>query len=476
VHKLDTYYIGGQWVAPAEGGQVHEMVCPVTEAVTGTVHMGTHEDVERAVAAARAAWPDWSASSVADRVALLTRIIERYTARYDELARAVNTEIGAPIKLSHELQARVGLAQLHSVRAALEAFDFVERRGATEIVREAVGVVALITPWNWPLNQIAAKVAPALAAGCTIVLKPSEIAPLDARLFAEILDEAGVPPGVFNLIYGDGATVGAALSGHPDVDMVSITGSTRAGAQVATNAAGTIKRVTQELGGKSPNLIFEDADLPAAVKASVIACMLNSGQTCIAPTRLLVQRSQYEAAIEMACATANALKVGDPAEPDTVLGPISNRAQYEKVQRLIAIGVEEGARLVAGGPGRPPHLARGFFARPTVFADVRNDMTIAREEIFGPVLAILPFDSEEEAVAIANDTPYGLAAYVWSGDPARARRVAARLRAGSVQINGAKMDLAAPFGGMKASGNGREHGAYGLAEFLEYKQVTGCAQ
>jgi aldehyde dehydrogenase (NAD+) len=475
VHKLDTYYIGGQWVAPAEGGQVHEMVCPVTEARIGAVHLGTHEDVERAVGAARAAFADWATTDVATRAALLTRIIERYTARYDELASAVNVEIGAPVKLSHELQARVGLAQLQSVRAALETFEFVERRGATEIVREAVGVVALITPWNWPLNQIAAKVAPALAAGCTVVLKPSEIAPLDARLFADILDEAGVPPGVFNLIYGDGATVGAALAGHPDVDMVSITGSTRAGAQVALNAAGTIKRVAQELGGKSPSLIFEDADLPAAVRASVLACMLNSGQTCIAPTRLLVQRSLYEAAVEVARATANALKVGDPAEPDTILGPISNRAQYEKVQRLIATGVEEGARLVAGGVGRPPNLARGFFARPTVFADVRNDMTIAREEIFGPVLAILPFDTEEEAIAIANDTPYGLAAHVWSGDPVRARRVAARLRAGSVQINGAKMDLTAPFGGMKASGNGREHGAYGLAEFLEYKQVTGRA-
>ncbi|CAG9274327.1 3-succinoylsemialdehyde-pyridine dehydrogenase [Paraburkholderia unamae] len=476
MHKLDTYYIGGQWVAPAPGGQLHEMVCPVTETVTGTVHLGTQADVERAVAAARAAWPAWSATSVASRVALLTRIIECYTARYEELAGAVSTEIGAPVKLSHELQVRVGLAQLQSARAALESFEFAERRGTTEIVREAVGVVALITPWNWPLNQIAAKVAPALAAGCTIVLKPSEIAPLDARLFTEILHEAGVPPGVFNLVYGDGATVGAALSSHPDVDMVSITGSTRAGAQVATNAAGTVKRVAQELGGKSPNLVFDDADLPTAVKASVLACMLNSGQTCIAPTRLLVQRKHYEAAVEVACATANALKVGDPAAPDTILGPISNRAQYEKVQHMIAVGVEEGARLVAGGPGRPAHLSRGFFARPTVFADVRNDMAIAREEIFGPVLAILPFDTEEEAIAIANDTPYGLAAYVWSGDAARARRVAARLRAGSVQINGAKMDLAAPFGGMKASGNGREHGAFGLAEFLEYKQITGCAQ
>ena len=475
MQKIDQYYIGGQWVTPAPGASIHEMVCPVTEAVTGTVRLGTHADVERAVAAARAAWPAWSGTNVSSRVALLTRIIERYTARYDEFARAVSAEIGAPIKLSRELQARVGLAQLQSVRAALESFPFSERRGTTEIVRESVGVVALITPWNWPLNQIAAKVAPALAAGCTVVLKPSEIAPLDARLFAEILDEAGVPPGVFNLVYGDGATVGAALSSHPDVDMVSITGSTRAGAQVASSAAGTVKRVAQELGGKSPSLVFEDADLPIAVKSSVLACMLNSGQTCIAPTRLLVQRSQYDAAIEVARATINALKVGDPAAADTALGPISNRAQYEKVQRMIAIGIDEGARLVAGGEGRPAHLSRGFFARPTVFADVRNDMTIAREEIFGPVLAMIPFETEEEAIAIANDTPYGLAAYVWSGDAARVRRVAAQLRAGSVQINGAKMDLAAPFGGMKASGNGREHGAYGLAEFLEYKQITGGA-
>jgi aldehyde dehydrogenase (NAD+) len=475
VHNIDTFYIDGEWVAPSQGEAPFQMIDPVTEQVAGSVAMGGQADVERAVSAARAALPAWAATPIEARTAVLERIMQCYAARLDEMAAAISAEIGAPRWLCNEFQARVGLGQLKSVLDALPSFAFSERRGTTEIVREPVGVVALITPWNWPINQIVAKVAPALAAGCTIVLKPSEIAPLDARLFAGIVHEAGVPRGVFNMLYGDGACVGAALSGHPDVDMVSITGSTRAGVDVALNAARTLKRVAQELGGKSANVILDDADLKTAVSAGVVSCMLNSGQTCIAPTRMLVHRSRYAEAVEIARATADALKVGDPAAPDTRLGPISNRAQYEKVQRMIAIGIEEGARLVAGGPGRPAHLAAGFFARPTVFADVRNDMTIAQEEIFGPVLCMIPYDSEDEAIRIANDTPYGLAAYVWSSDAARARRVASRLHAGCVQINGAKMDFTAPFGGMRASGNGREHGAYGIAEFLEYKSVMGCA-
>ncbi|TDF67267.1 aldehyde dehydrogenase family protein [Cupriavidus sp. L7L] len=470
---VDAFYIQGEWV-PSAGGTQADIVCPATEAVIGRVSMGGAADVARAVAAARAALPDWSQSGREARLALLGRIVDRYQARSADLARALSTEMGAPAWLAHQYQVPAGLAHLHATIAALKDFAFVTRRGTTEIVREPVGVVALITPWNWPLNQIVAKVAPALAAGCATVLKPSEIAPLSARIFAEILHEAGTPPGVFNLVYGDGQQVGRALAAHPDVAMVSITGSTRAGIDVAVHAAPTVKRVTQELGGKSPNLILDDADLAAAVQAGVISCMMNSGQTCVAPTRMLVPRSQYEQAVTIAAATANALQVGHPASPDSKLGPISNRRQYEHVQAMIGRGVAEGARLVAGGPGRPAGLDRGFYARPTVFADVSNDMGIAREEIFGPVLVVIPYDSEEEGISIANDTAYGLAAHVWSGDAARARRVAGRLQAGMVQINGARPDYTAPFGGYKQSGNGREFGEYGLVEFLEAKSVTGC--
>ena len=475
MESLDTFYINGQWVVPAEGATTMHIVNPANEAVIGTLAMGSEVDVDRAVSAARAAFPAWSQSSREARIAILARMVELYKARFNEIAAAVSTEMGAPLWLCHELQAAVGLVQIQATLSALRDFSFETTRGSTLIVREPVGVVALITPWNWPLNQVAAKVAPALAAGCTIVLKPSEITPLDARIFAEIVHEAGVPAGVFNLIFGDGKTVGSALARHPDIDMISITGSTRAGIDVAMQAAPTVKRVTQELGGKSPNLILDDADLQTAVSAGVISCMMNSGQTCIAPTRMLVSRAQYEQAVAIAAATANALSVGDPQRPSSKLGPISNLAQYERVQHLIDTGIREGARVVAGGPGRPGGLTQGFYARPTVFADVRNDMTIAREEIFGPVLVMIPYDSEEDGIAIANDTPYGLAAYVWSGDLARARRVAGRIRAGSVQINGARLDLTAPFGGCKASGNGREFGAYGLAEFLEYKTLAGGA-
>ncbi|WP_373376961.1 aldehyde dehydrogenase family protein [Cupriavidus nantongensis] len=473
MHSVDKFYIQGQWVQPAEGATHADIIDPATEAVAGRLAMGTAADVDRAVAAARAAFPAWSVSTRETRIALLERIIAAYQARMADLAQAVRQEIGAPITLATNLQAAIGLGQLQATLQALRDFAFESPRGKSLVLREAIGVAALITPWNWPLNQIAAKVAPALAAGCTVVLKPSEIAPLDAQIFAEIMDAAGTPPGVFNMLYGEGRVVGAALSSHPEVDMVSITGSTRAGVEVAISAAPTVKRVAQELGGKSPLIVLDDADLQAAVTSGVAQCMVNSGQTCVAPTRVLVPHASYEEAVQIAVAVANAVKVGDPSDPDTRMGPISNRGQYDKVQRLIGVGIEEGARLAAGGPGRPDGLARGFYARPTIFADVHNDMTIAREEIFGPVLCLLPYDSEEEAVAIANDTDFGLAAYIASSDPARARRLAARLRAGNVRINGAMMDITAPFGGYKTSGNGREYGPEGIAEFLETKTVTG---
>ncbi|RAS03096.1 aldehyde dehydrogenase family protein [Cupriavidus alkaliphilus] len=473
MHSVDKFYIQGQWVQPAQGATHANIIDPATEAVAGRLAMGTAADVDRAVAAAREAFPAWSVSTRETRIALLERIIAAYQARMADLAQAVRQEIGAPITLATSLQAAIGLGQLQATLQALRDFAFESPRGKSLVLREAIGVAALITPWNWPLNQIAAKVAPALAAGCTVVLKPSEIAPLDAQIFAEIMDAAGTPPGVFNMLYGEGRVVGAALSSHPEVDMVSITGSTRAGVEVAISAAPTVKRVAQELGGKSPLIVLDDADLQAAVTSGVAQCMVNSGQTCVAPTRVLVPRARYEEAVQIAAAVANAVKVGDPSDPETRMGPISNRGQYDKVQRLIGVGIEEGARLAAGGPGRPDGLAHGFYARPTIFADVRNDMTIAREEIFGPVLCLLPYDSEEEAVAIANDTDFGLAAYIASADPARARKLAARLRAGNVRINGAMMDITAPFGGYKTSGNGREYGPEGIAEFLETKTVTG---
>lgn len=473
MHIVDKFYIHGKWVQPVEGATQADIIDPATEAVAGRLAMGTAADVDRAVSAAREAFPAWSVSTRETRIALLERIIAAYQARVADLAQAVRQEIGAPITLATNLQAAIGLAQLQATLQALRDFAFESPRGKSHVLREAIGVAALITPWNWPLNQIAAKVAPALAAGCTVVLKPSEIAPLDAQIFAEIMDAAGTPPGVFNMIFGEGRVVGSALSSHRDVDMVSITGSTRAGVEVAISAAPTVKRVAQELGGKSPLIVLDDADLQAAVTSGVAQCMVNSGQTCVAPTRVLVPRARYEEAVQVAAAVANAVKVGDPSDPETRMGPISNRGQYDKVQRLIGVGIEEGARLAAGGPGRPDGLARGFYARPTVFADVRNDMTIAREEIFGPVLCLLPYDSEDDAVAIANDTDFGLAAYIASSDPARARRLAARLRAGNVRINGAMMDITAPFGGYKTSGNGREYGPEGIAEFLETKTVTG---
>jgi aldehyde dehydrogenase (NAD+) len=469
---LDRFYIDGRWAEPSAGSKVMDIVSPSMDAPIGQLTLGTADDADRAVAAARAAFPAWSESSRETRIALLERIAACYRERIGEIASAVCEEIGAPIALCKSLQAPIGLVQIQSAIDTLRHFEFEGTRGKSVVRREAIGVAALITPWNWPLNQIAAKVAPALAAGCTVVLKPSELAPLDAMIFAEIMHDAGTPPGVFNMIFGEGREVGARLSSHPHVDMVSITGSTRAGVEVAISAAPTVKRVAQELGGKSPLIVLDDADLQSAVATGVGQCMANAGQTCVAPTRMLVPRARYEEAVQIAAAVANAIPVGDPSNEATKMGPLANRAQYDKVQRMIGVGVEEGARVAAGGPGRPDGLARGFYVKPTIFANVHSGMRIAREEIFGPVLCVLPYDSEDEAISIANDTEYGLAAYVASGDVERARRVAAKLRAGSVRINGAMLDVTVPFGGYKTSGNGREYGAEGLMEFLEVKSIT----
>ncbi|CAE6752778.1 3-succinoylsemialdehyde-pyridine dehydrogenase [Paraburkholderia domus] len=473
MQTLNTFYIDGTWQPPAPGASSAEIVNPATEEVIGTLALGTQADVDRAVAAARAAFPAWSATSRDERLALLGRLAELYTSRMDDIATAIHQEIGAPLWLCRVRQAPLGLRVLDSAIAALKDMEFTRKLGNTEVVSEPIGVAALITPWNWPAGTLMAKVAYALAAGCTVVLKPSEVAPLDARVIAGIVHEAGFPPGVFNMLYGLGPVVGAALSRHPDVDVISLTGSTRAGTEVAAAAASTVKRVLLELGGKSPNVILDDADLMVAVREGVVSCMLNSGQTCVAPTRMLVPRHLHDEAAGIAAAVVGGLKVGDPSQEENKIGALACGAQFERVQRMIGVGIEDGATVVAGGPGRPDGVKKGYFVRPTVFANVSNDSPIAREEIFGPVLVIIPYDGEEDAVAIANDTDYGLAAYVWSGDAARARRVAGRLRAGSVRINGASPDNAAPFGGYKRSGNGRELGIYGLAEYLEHKSIAG---
>jgi aldehyde dehydrogenase (NAD+) len=468
------FYIDGQWVRPAQPGKTLDVVNPATEQVFARVSAGTAADVDRAVAAARRAFETYGRTSREDRVALLERIIAAYQKRLETIAETISSEMGAPMSLAKGAQAPAGLGHLKQTLAVLKNYDFVETKGTTRILREPVGVCGLITPWNWPMNQIMCKVAPALAAGCTMVLKPSEIAPLSGILTAEILHEAGVPAGVFNLVNGEGPVVGAAMAAHPGIDMMSFTGSTRAGTQVAKAAADTVKRVAQELGGKSANIILDDADLGRMVKHGVRACFNNSGQSCNAPTRMLVPRGRLAEAVAMAKETAEATTVGDPRGEKTHLGPVVSKAQFDKIQRLIENGISEGAELVTGGTGRPAGLERGYYVKPTVFANVRNDMTIAREEIFGPVLSILPYDNEEDAIRIANDTPYGLSGYVSSGDPERAFRVASRLRTGNVHLNGATVDYAAPFGGYKQSGNGREWGEFGFEEFLEVKAVMGC--
>ena len=467
------FYIGGQWVEPSSAAR-REVINPATEAPVGVIAMGAAADVDRAVAAAKAAFPAFSATTREERLDLFARIGVAYKKRFDDMAKAISAEMGAPFKmLASGAQAASGLGHFRAVGAALKEMEFERLQGTTLIVKEAAGVCALITPWNWPANQMACKIAPALAAGCTMVLKPSELAPLSAVVLAEILDDAGVPPGVFNLVQGDGEGVGAPLTAHPDVDMVSFTGSTRAGKLVMKTAADTVKKVALELGGKSANILLDDADFPRAVKQGVLTLMLNSGQNCNAPSRMLVPEDRLEEVEAIAVATLGKLVVGDPQDDTTTLGPVANGAQFARVQQMIESGIAEGAKLVAGGPGRPEGIARGYFVRPTIFSRVTPAMTIAREEIFGPVLSIIAYTDEDDAVRIANDTPYGLSGYVSSSDLARARRVARRLRTGNVHLNGAPVDTTAPFGGYKQSGLGREWGAWGIEEYLETKAIIG---
>jgi len=470
---MTDFYIDGRWVSPAGAPRLHDVINPATEKVAGRISLGTAKDVDLAVIAARRAFPAFSATSVSERIALFDRIIAGFEARNDELARTITMEMGSPITASHEVQTKNALANFRELRKVLETYQFETVMNGALLRREAIGVCGMITPWNWPLNQLTSKLSAALAAGCTIIVKPSEYSPLSALLLAEVLHDAGVPAGVFNLINGEGPVVGEAIASHPDIDMVSFTGSTRAGIMVAKAAADTVKRVAQELGGKSANIVLSDADLESAVAAGVKRCFGNSGQSCQAPTRMLVHRSQRDKAVAIAEAAARSMKIGDPSKPETALGPLANRNQFDKVQALIAKGIEEGATVVAGGAGKPDGFERGYYVRPTVFADVTPDMTIAREEIFGPVLSMMSYDTDDEAVEIANNTSYGLSGYVQSGDPERARRVAEKIRAGRVYINGAPTDRSLPFGGYKQSGNGREQGVFGLEEYLEVKAVLG---
>ena len=465
------FYIDGAWVEPA-APKTLEVINPATERACGTISLGTAADVDRAVSAARRAFEDFAHTTREDRLALLGRIIDAYKARYNDMAAAITEEMGAPVSLSQNAQAAIGIGHFQAAQGILQSYVFEEMRGTTLIAREPIGVCGFITPWNWPINQIACKVAPALAVGCTMVLKPSEIAPFSAWILAEILHEAGVPPGVFNLVNGDGPGVGSAISSHPDIDLVSFTGSTRAGIEVARAAAPTVKRVHQELGGKSPNIILPDADLQRAVTSGVKHVMQNTGQSCNAPTRMLAPHALMPQVIDIARAAAESTTVGDP-QGNAELGPVVSETQWNKIQGLIRKGIEEGAQLVAGGPGKPEGLETGYYVKPTVFAGVTNDMTIAREEIFGPVVAILGYETVDEAIRIANDTPYGLAAYVQGRDPAQLRHVASRLRAGQVNINTAGLDIMAPFGGYKQSGNGREWGDLAFGEFLETKAEIG---
>jgi aldehyde dehydrogenase (NAD+) len=472
MYDFRKFYIDGAWVPPASPRDL-EVVNPATERPVGAISLGSVLDVDKAVKAARAAFESFSQTSREERIALLQRIVEVMQKHLPRLGEVISDEMGAPLGLAVQVQAGAGIGHFMAALNALRTFEFEEQMNSTLVRREPIGVCALITPWNWPINQIACKVAPALAAGCAVVLKPSEIAPLCAHVFAEILEEARVPKGVFNLVDGDGPTVGEALARHPDVDMISFTGSTRAGVQVAKAAADTVKRVSQELGGKSANIILEDADLTAAIKDGVMPMLINSGQSCNAPSRMLVPATLYDEAVRIAKSVAERCVVGDPKASGTTMGPVASKAQFDKIQRLIQRGVDEGARLVTGGLGRPKELTRGYFVRPTIFADVTNSMTIAREEIFGPVLVMISYQDEAEAVRIANDTVYGLAGYVHSGSLERARNVARQLRAGMIHINGAALDMNAPFGGYKQSGNGREWGREGLKEFLETKAVLG---
>ena len=466
------FYIDGSWVGPAAPSTLG-IVNPATEETFAQISLGSGLDVDRAANAARRAFATYSVTSVEARLSWLQKIIEGFRARLPELARMMTLEMGAPITFATERQATVALFHFEEAARVLANYKFEERMGNGIVRHEPIGVCGLITPWNWPLNQVASKVAPALATGCTVVLKPSEIAPLSAMLFAEIVDDAGVPAGVFNLINGDGPTVGEAIAAHPEIDMVSFTGSTTAGVRVAKLAADTVKRVAQELGGKSANIILADADLKTAVIQGVHACYTNAGQNCQSPTRMLIPRAQRDAAFAAAREAVDTIRLGDPLDPTSTMGPLVSQAQFEKVQDLIQSGVDEGATLVAGGTGRPSDVNRGYYVRPTVFGDVTPQMKIAREEIFGPVLSIMSYDTEDEAIEIANDTPFGLAGFVQSKDRDRARAVANRIRAGRVYLNGAPFDRSLPFGGYKQSGNGREFGVFGFEEYLEVKAILG---
>ncbi|MCY4343374.1 MAG: aldehyde dehydrogenase family protein [Gammaproteobacteria bacterium] len=469
------FYINGEWVEPSTSATL-AVINPATEEPIDTIALGGPADVDKAVAAAKAAFETFSQTTREERVALLERIIAAYSGRMGEVAQVISQEMGAPLPLANAAQAPAGLGHFMTTLEVLKTFEFEEDIGTSHVVREPAGVCGFITPWNWPINQIACKVAPALAAGCTMVLKPSEVAPFNAILFAEILDEAGVPTGVFNLVNGDGPTVGTALSSHPDVDMMSFTGSTRAGVEVARNAAPTVKRVAQELGGKSANIILDDADFQAAISRDVFGMCMNSGQSCNAPTRMLVPNARMDEAAAIAKAAAENVKVIAPDAEDAAIGnigPVVSEVQFNKIQALIEKGIEEGATLETGGPGRPDGMNQGYYVRPTVFSHVTNDMTIAREEIFGPVLSLIGYEDDADAVRIANDTVYGLSGYISSGDPERAKAIARRIRSGNVHLNGAPMDNKAPFGGYKQSGNGREWGSHGLEEFLEVKAIMG---
>lgn len=470
--RTQSFYIGGQWVTPM-GKERFSVIDPSTEEAFATISLGNAEDLERAVRAARSAFHSFSLTSRRERLDLLNQILVEFRRRLTDLGDIMSREMGAPLDWAHSQQAASGIDHIEQTIRSLDEFSFDQRRGSSHVTMEPIGVVGMITPWNWPINQIVCKVAPALAAGCTMILKPSELAPLNAVIFAEILDAAGTPAGVFNLVHGTGPEVGDAISRHPDIDMVSFTGSTRAGVQVAKSAADTVKRVHQELGGKSPNILLDDVDLNRAVRLGIKRCFANSGQSCNAPTRMLVPADKHEEVLNIARSAAAEYFVGPAKDPAVNLGPVISRAQYERIQRLIESGISEGAQLVAGGPGRPNNFDCGYFVRPTIFGRVTPDMTIAREEIFGPVLAILSYRSETEAIDIANDTPYGLAAFVQSSNIERARAVARQLRVGTVYINYPAYNPQTPFGGYKQSGNGREFAEFGIEAFLEVKGIDG---
>lgn len=471
MREYQQFYINGEWVDPASANNF-DVINPATEEVCAHISLGSQADVDSAVAAAKTAFQTYSRTSRQERIELLESCLAAYQNNYNDMVSAITEEMGAPHKLAVDAQAATGMAHLAEAAKILKDFEFEEDLGVARVYKEAIGVCGFITPWNWPANQIACKVAPALAVGCTMILKPSEVAPLSAHVFAQIMHEAGVPAGVFNMLNGDGVGVGTTLSKHPDVDMMSFTGSTRAGSLVAQNAAPTVKRVTQELGGKSANIVLDDADLEKAVTEGVMNMFSNTGQSCNAPSRMLVPSAKLQDAEAIAAKVTASVIVGDPNSEDTMLGPVVSKVQFDKIQGLIGKGIDEGAKLVAGGLGRPEGLDKGYFVKPTVFSGANNQMTIAREEIFGPVLTMIPYETEEEAIRIANDTPYGLAGYVQSSSVDHAREVAAQIRVGNVHINGAFGGFNVPFGGYKQSGNGREWGAHGFTDFLEIKAVS----